>query len=145
MACVAELQPSVLQVQSTDKSRDKSDGGVVVAQDDVHLLNDCFGCAQVSERGTEQVDSGGHEQRGRHALAAYVADDEPQFVVTEAEVVQVTAHFQHRYQVGVHHNTFVLREMPPQDTHLYGVGNAHLVFQNLFFGFQTDGAFLVTP
>ena len=78
-----------------------------------------------------------HQQRGRHALARYVAHREVEFLIIDKEIIQVAAYFLGRDQAGIQVNILPVgerREDFRNHAHLDIAGNAQLAFDAFLTG-----------
>ena len=103
MACVAERQVTALQVNQANKEGDKHAVLVFLARHHiVHLCAYLRGLHTLIGQHLEEFGGLRHKQRGRHTLAAHVAQAEVQLVAVQHIAVEVAAHLAGRFHGGIH-------------------------------------------
>ena len=101
VAGVAVGESAGAEVEDTDEEGDEEGVLVHLRHGVVHLRHDFAGVVDAGGDRTEEAAGDGHDEGGRYAFAADVADAEEGFVVAHIEVVEVTPHLLGRGQGAV--------------------------------------------
>ncbi len=134
VASVAIAQAPRLEVEHSDEQGDKHAGVVVFDKSIVNGTNDGIGLRDVSRNVAEERSGDSHDQRGRYALARYVANAEEELIVANEEVEEVASDGLCRCQHAIDIYIGTLRKGLRQHGHLYVVGNIQLAFDGGFLG-----------
>ena len=131
MACIAEVQPPVLQVEQPYEHCHKHPAVVVLHEFLVHPVGYLRRLEPVLAECAEEPCRHRHEESRRHPFSAHVAQAEVEPVTRHHEVIQVAPYLLRRHHLGVEVQSLALRKHVWQHRHLYLPRNPQLALYAL--------------
>ena len=123
MPGIAVAQMSGAEVEHPGEEGDEDSQATVADDHIVHAANDTHRLRLTLCQQTEGAADRGHHQSSGHTLAGNVADAEVEAVVAQEEVVEVATHGLGGGQRGINLQIRALRDVCPQNRHLYPAGH----------------------
>ena len=134
MTRVTEVEVSRLEIHQSEEEGDKHTSGITVGEGFVHTDAYLGRHHALRCQCAEEARGLSHEERGRYALAADIADAEVEFVPLKEVAVEVAAHFLGWRHRGIHVETIPLGESAGHHTHLDLTGNTQFTINALLGG-----------